>query len=67
MKFHISFACNFAAHSRMGVILCMHILPLLFLPSFAHYFKELSAALDSLRINVNSVSENLPFNVQNIL
>ena len=36
-------------------------------PSFAHYFKKLSAALDSIRINLNSVEENVTFNVQNIL
>ena len=58
----ISFACNFVAHARLGVVLCMHILTLWFLPSFAHYFMKPSAALDSIRINFNSVEENLTFN-----
>ena len=40
----------------------MYILTLWFLPSFAHYFKKLSAALDSIRVNLNSVEENLTFN-----
>ena len=42
----------------------MYILTLWFLPSFAHYFKKLSAALDSIRVNLNSVEENLTFNAQ---
>ena len=45
----------------------MHILPLWFFPSFARYFKKISAALDSIRINYNSVWENVPFNAQYIL
>ena len=49
------------------VVLSMHILTLWFLPSFAHYFKKLSAALDSIRINLNSVEENLTFNARIIL
>ena len=39
-----------------------YILTLWFLPSFAHYFKKLSAALDSIRVNLNSVEESLTFN-----
>ena len=40
----------------------MYILTLWFLPSFAHYFKKPSAALDSIRIDFNIVEENLTFN-----
>ena len=51
-----------AGHGWLGVVPCMYILTLWFLPSFAHYFTNLSAALDSIRINLNSVEENLTFN-----
>ena len=51
-----------AWHARLGVLLSMYILTLRFLPSFAHYFIKPSAALDSIRINFNSVEENLALN-----
>ena len=38
----------------LGMVLCMHILTEWFLPSFAHYFKKLSAALDSKSTNFDS-------------
>ena len=53
--------CPCTACPRAGSV-SMYILTLWFLPSFAHYFKKLSAALDSIRVNLNSVEENLTFN-----
>ena len=41
MKFDISFAF---CCPGLGMVLCMHILTLWFLPSFAHYFMKVSAA-----------------------
>ena len=49
------------------MVLCMHILSVWFWPSFAHYFKDLSAALDSKRTNFNSVWKSIPFNIRIIL
>ena len=57
---------QFSCPCRLGVVLCMHILTLWFLPSFAYYFKKLTTALDSIRINLKSFWENFTFNVQNI-
>ena len=65
MKFDISFAL---LPIRWLVCFCeINNLTVWFLPSFAHYFKKLTTALDSKRINFNSVWENLTFNVENTL
>ena len=52
---------QFFVHARLGVVLSMYILTLWFLPSFAHYFMKPSAALDSIRINLNSVWRKFNF------
>ena len=61
------FLSRFVAHPLLIGFCEINNLTVWFLPSFAHYFKKLTTALDSKRINFNSVWENLTFNVQNIL
>ena len=56
-----NFQCNFVAHERLGVVLCKFDLNFMILTIFRNYCMKPSGALDSIRINVNSVWRKFNF------